>query len=68
MEDVVQAATYGADLWHVVIFGATPCVMYGAGDVWLAHLTDESVPLEDVVTATTTVAVTIVRWCGVEEG
>lgn len=60
----LDAATYGADMRHFLIFGATPCVMYGAGDVRLAHFTDESVPLEDVVTATKTVAVAIAQWCG----
>jgi acetylornithine deacetylase len=64
----LDAATYGADMRHFLIFGGTSCVMYGAGDVRLAHFTDESVPLEDVVTATKTVAVAIARWCGVEEG
>jgi acetylornithine deacetylase len=63
----LDAATYGADMRHFLIFGGTPCVMYGAGDVRLAHFTDESVPLEDMVTAAKTVAVTIANWCGVEE-
>jgi acetylornithine deacetylase/succinyl-diaminopimelate desuccinylase-like protein len=40
--------------------------MYGAGDVRLAHFTDESVPIEDVVTATKTIALTVARWCGVD--
>jgi acetylornithine deacetylase len=62
----LDAVTYGADMRHFLIFGQTPCVMYGAGDVRLAHHSDESVPLDDVVTATKTVAVTIASWCGVE--
>jgi acetylornithine deacetylase/succinyl-diaminopimelate desuccinylase-like protein len=40
--------------------------MYGAGDVRLAHFTDESVPLDDVVTATKTIAVLIAEWCGID--
>ncbi|MEA2528952.1 MAG: acetylornithine deacetylase [Thermomicrobiales bacterium] len=65
-EAKLDAATYGADMRHFLLFGETPCVMYGAGDVRLAHFTDESVPIEDVVTATKTIALTIATWCGVD--
>jgi acetylornithine deacetylase len=64
-EAKLDAATYGADMRHFLLFGGTPCVMYGAGDVRLAHFTDESVPIEDVVTATKTIAVMVAGWCGV---
>jgi acetylornithine deacetylase len=50
---------------HFVLVGQTPCVMYGAGDVRLAHHADESVPIDEVVTATKVVALTIAEWCGV---
>lgn len=63
----IDAATYGADMRHFLLFGDTPCLMYGAGDVRLAHYTDEHIPLEDVVTATKTIAVAIADWCGVDE-
>ncbi len=60
----LDAATYGADMRHFLLFGHTPCVMYGAGDVRLAHYTDESVALADVKAATLTVALAIADWCG----
>jgi len=41
---------YGADMRLFVNEGNTPCVMYGPGDVRLAHAADERVPLEEVVT------------------
>lgn len=63
----INAATYGADMRHFLLFGDTPCLMYGAGDVHLAHYTDEHVPLDDVITATKTIAVAIADWCGVDE-
>ena len=66
-EPPVEAATYGADMRHFLLFGSTPCLMYGAGDVRLAHHADESIPLDDVVTATKTIAVAIADWCGVDE-
>jgi acetylornithine deacetylase len=61
----LDASTYGADMRHFVNAGKIPCVMYGAGDVRLAHRPDESVPIADVVTATKTLALTMMSWCGV---
>jgi acetylornithine deacetylase len=60
----IEAVTYGADMRHFSIFAATPCLMYGAGDVRLAHHADESIAIDDVVTAAKTIALTIARWCG----
>jgi len=57
--------TYGADMRHFVISGGVQCVMFGAGDVRLAHAPDESIPLEDLLTAITTTALLIANWCGV---
>jgi acetylornithine deacetylase len=61
----VEAVTYGADMRHFVLVGGTPCVMFGAGDVRLAHAPNESIPLDDLFTAVTTTAVFIADWCGV---
>ena len=61
----IEAVTYGADMRHFVNTGGVPCVMFGAGDVRLAHAPDESIPLEDLLTAITTTAVLIANWCGV---
>jgi acetylornithine deacetylase len=60
----VEAVTYGADMRHFVNTGGVPCVMFGAGDVRLAHAPDESIPLEDLFTAITTTALLIAHWCG----
>jgi acetylornithine deacetylase len=59
----IDAATYGADMRHFVLYGNMPCVMYGPGDVRLAHYTDEFVPISEVLTVATTLAVTIASWC-----
>ena len=40
---------YGADMRMFVTEGDTPCVMYGPGDVRLAHSADERVPVDEVV-------------------
>jgi acetylornithine deacetylase len=51
---------------HFIHQGGMPCVMYGPGDVRLAHYTDESVPIAELVTVAATLARTIADWCGIE--
>lgn len=60
----VEAATYGADMRHFVNTAGMPCVMYGAGDVRLAHHTNESVPIDEMKAVVRTLAVAISNWCG----
>jgi acetylornithine deacetylase len=50
---------------HFVNTGGVPCVMFGAGNVRLAHAPNEFILLEDLLTAVTTTAVLIARWCGI---
>jgi len=61
----IEAVTYGADMRHFIHQGGMPCVMYGPGDVRLAHYTDEFVPIAELVTAAATLARTISAWCGI---
>jgi acetylornithine deacetylase len=61
----IEAMPYGADMRHFVNLGGMPCVMYGAGDVRLAHHTNESVPIAEVKAVTRTLAAAIAEWCGV---
>lgn len=62
----IEAATYGADMRLFLDISNVPCVMYGAGDVRVAHFTDEHVAIDDLVTATKAIALAIASWCGVE--
>ena len=39
---------YGADMRLFVNVGGTPCVIFGPGDVKVAHSADEYVPLDEV--------------------
>jgi acetylornithine deacetylase len=61
----LEAVTYGADMRHFVITGGMPCVMFGAGDVRLAHAPDESIVLDDLFRAMLVSAVFIAEWCGI---
>ncbi len=63
-EPAVEAVPYGADMRLFVLFGGMPCVMYGAGDVGVAHGPDEHLNVEDLLTATKTVACLLADWCG----
>ncbi len=62
----IAAVTYGADMRHFVNTGGMPCVMFGAGDVRLAHAPDESMVIDELLTAIMVSAVFIAEWCGVQ--
>jgi acetylornithine deacetylase len=52
---------YGADMRLLINEGATPTVMFGPGDVRVAHSADEYVPLAEVVDCARTLAAWLVR-------
>jgi len=66
-ESVFAAVTYGADMRHFVQAGGIPCVMYGPGDVRVAHYSNEFVPVSDVLSVAGTVALTLCHWCGIAD-
>ena len=49
---VTHGVPYGCDLRLFTRYGDTPAVLYGPGDVRLAHAADERIPLDELVTAT----------------
>jgi acetylornithine deacetylase len=62
----LEGMTYGADMRLLVNEGNTPTVLFGPGDVRQVHRPDEYVPLEDLVVAVQTLALTALRFCGYE--
>lgn len=64
----LQGMTYGADMRLLVNEGNTPTVLFGPGDVRVAHQPDEFVPVADLITATQTLALTALRFCGHTSG
>lgn len=62
-EPIIEGVPYGADMRLFIRFGETPCVMYGAGDVNVAHAPDEHVSITELMTATKTVARLLADWC-----
>ena len=75
LADVAEAVTgrrpallgepYGADMRLFINEGGTPCVMYGPGDVKVAHSADEHVPLAQVEECARVLAAWVVRELGV---
>ena len=66
-EPPVEGVPYGADMRLFIDFGGMPCVMYGAGDVNVAHAPDEHVSVSELLTAASTIACLLADWCGVDE-
>lgn len=64
-EPAVEGVPYGADMRLFIRFGETPCVMYGAGNVKVAHAPNEHISITELTTATNTVACLLADWCGV---
>lgn len=60
----VEGVPYGADMRHLVNEGGIPTVLFGPGDVRQSHRPDEFVPLDDLLLATRTLALTVLRYCG----
>lgn len=60
----VRGVPYGADLRLFTNHAGIPTVLYGPGDVSLAHGVDEHIVLDDVVKAARVVALMICMWCG----
>ena len=52
---------YGADMQMFVNVGATPCVIFGPGDVRVAHSADEHVPIAEVETCARVLAAWVRR-------
>ena len=61
----VCGATYGSDLRLFTNTFGVPGVLFGPGDIRLAHFTDEHVALSEVETAARVLAMTICEYCGV---
>lgn len=66
-EPRVRGVTYGADMRLLVNEGKIPTVLFGPGDVKVAHQTDEHVPIDDLLIAVRSLALAAMRYCGVVE-
>ena len=53
-----------ADIRYLIKYGNTPTVIFGPGLTEQMHATNEWVNIDDVITATKTLSLTIMEWCG----
>ncbi len=60
-EPALLGEPYGADMRLFIHEGATPCVIFGPGDVKVAHSAEEHVPLEEVEACARVLAAWVVR-------
>ena len=63
----LKGMTYGADMRLLVNQAGIPTLLFGPGDIRIAHQPNESVPLEDLLLVTRTLALTALRFCSVQE-
>jgi acetylornithine deacetylase len=59
-----EAVTYGSDMRIFNLYAGIPTVMYGPGDVSLAHTVNEHIEIDRAIEAVCSVALMIVNWCG----
>jgi acetylornithine deacetylase len=59
----IEGMTYGADMRLLVNEARIPSVLFGPGDVRKAHRPDESVPIDELLIAARTFALTAMRFC-----
>ena len=63
----IEGVTYGADMRLLVNVGGIPTVLFGPGDVRVAHMPDENVSIDQLRTAAETLVLTALGFCGAEE-
>jgi acetylornithine deacetylase len=61
-----HGVTYGSDLRLFTNNAGMHAVLYGPGDVNVAHSLNEHVPLDDVLRTAKVVALAVANWCGLE--
>ena len=60
----MRAVTYGSDLRLFTNHAHIPAVLYGPGDVTLAHAANESIAVDEVLRAAHVLALFVADWCG----
>jgi len=63
----VEGVTYGSDMRLLVDLAHVPTVLFGPGDVRVAHMPDEYVPVGELRQAAEAITLTALRFCGVRD-
>lgn len=59
-----EGVTYGSDMRIFNIYGNIPSILYGPGDVSIAHTCNENIIVGEVLETVKSIALTITKWCG----
>jgi acetylornithine deacetylase len=65
-EPEIEGAPYGSDLRLLVNLGDIPALLFGPGDVRVAHMPDERVRISEIVQAARAYILAALRYLGVE--
>lgn len=63
-EPPLRGVTYGSDMRLLVNYANIPSVLFGAGNILVAHGADEYIPIADMLSMAKIIARLIVAWCG----
>lgn len=64
IEPTVAGVTYGSDMRLIVNYGKIPAVLFGAGEVSLAHAADENIEIPELLTMAKVLASFLASWSG----
>ncbi|MBW6464032.1 MAG: ArgE/DapE family deacylase [Bacillota bacterium] len=62
-----EAVTYGSDMRIFNIYAGIPTVLYGPGDVSLAHTVNECADIDEITESVCAVALMLIKWCGISD-
>lgn len=60
----LEAVTYGSDLRIFALYGGIPTILYGPGDVSLAHTVNEYIEVNEVMDVVCSLVQMLINWCG----
>lgn len=61
----IFGAPFACDAMMFNLYSSTPAVIFGPGDVGVAHSPDEYIEIDELVRAAKIMACTLVNWCGI---
>jgi acetylornithine deacetylase len=64
---IIEASPWGTDGGILSTVGNTPVVVFGPGITATAHDANEHIDLEDLFVSSEIIALTLLKWCGVDE-
>jgi len=62
-----EAVTYGSDMRIFNIYAGIPTVLYGPGDVSLAHTVNECADVDQIAESVYVIALMLINWCGISD-